>query len=471
MSLKKAVIWNGLSQVGQSGIQFIATIILARLLTPDDFGILGMITIFISFSQMVVDSEMGGALLRKKDVTAVDFSTLFIYNLVVSVVLYLALFAVAPLIATFYDKPTLIPAIRVLAFTVLIHSFRVVQRVIILRNLQFKVMANINIISGLISLSVAIVMAKMGYGFWALVAQQISLILVGVILMCLYNRYIPTLHFSVASFKEQFSFAAGLLGADLLRTVANNINTNIIAKIMPLAQVGYFVQSSRLANFGVTFTQSIVDQSVFPIIAKLESEDEIKTIYKRFYTLITSLLILFSAWLVLFSPNVIELLLGEKWLPASWMLQLLALIIVPNMIQTLCKNLLKVRAKTTRVLKIQSVQSFMILALLTITCFMGIYAIVAGFVVAQFLSAIYTMVIVSKNIDYPIVSQLRDMLLPIFVGTASALAVYFVGSQLIISSAIVSLSIMTLIFVGVTIMLYLIFKREVVVAIFNRVRL
>ncbi len=456
MNLKKAILWNGLSQVGQSGIQFISMIILARLLTPEDFGILGMIAIFISFSQMIVDSEMGGALLKKRDVKNIDYSTLFLYNLVVSVVLYSILFFISPLIASFYDKPILIPAIRVLAFSVLIQAFRVVQRVLILRNLQFKLMANINIISGVLSLIVTIILAKMGYGFWSLVGQQLSLIIFGVVLMCSYNRYIPTLSFSKESFKEQFSFASGLLGADILKTIANNISTNVVAKIMPLAQVGYFVQSSRLTNFGVTFTGSIMDQTLFPVMSKYDSSSRVKETYIKFYSLISILIIIITGWVVLTAQPLITIVLGEQWSEAGWILQLLVLTILPCTIQVMGKNLLKVKGRTKRVFYAQLFQSIVILLSLLVASFFGMYAIVLSFVIAQSCAALWMMVVVGVEIEYNTLRQLRDIApMALVVSAIVAIIVYF-GDLLPIESRMLKLTATTIIYIlGVAMSLYL----------------
>lgn len=463
MSLKKAIAWNGLSQMGQSGIQFLSTIILARLLTPDDFGVLGMITIFISFSQMIVDSEMGGALLKKQDVKSVDYSTLFLYNLVVSLILYLILFFIAPLISSFYDKPVLVPAIRILALSVLIHSFRVVQRVMILRNLQFKLMANINIVSGVLSLIIAIILAKMDYGFWALVGQQLSLITLGVILMCVNNRYIPALRFSKESFKEQFSFASGLLGADVLKTIANNINTNIIAKIMPLAQVGYFVQSSRLTNFGVTFTGSIMDQTLFPVMSKYNSDDKVRETYIKFYNLASILITLATGWVVLVAKPLVILMLGENWSESGWILQLLVLSLLPCTIQVICKNLLKVKGETKKVFYAQLFQSIAVLSLLLISSFFGMTYIIISYVVAQSLSALWMINIACNEIKLSWKDQLWSIIKTAFLTFVVVSIVSYLKLENLTTLSIVNILVNTLIYMSVLLTLITLFVDKTIV--------
>lgn len=282
MRFRTAIIWNAISQFGQSGITFLSTIILARLLTPDDFGIIGIVTIFISFSQMMVDSEMGGALLRKKEVDRTDYSTLFWYNLIVSLILFGVLYFTAPLIADFYKRQELIDVIRIISTTIIIHAFRVVQRIMLFRDLKFKEYTIINVVSGLISMAIAIILAKNGFGYWSLVWQQVILALCNTSLMELYNRFLPFLSFSKASFKYQFGFGISLLGADIIQTIANNISTNIIAKVATLQFTGYYTQSSRLTNFAQSTIGSIMNQSIFPMMAKMESIQDIRSTYIKF---------------------------------------------------------------------------------------------------------------------------------------------------------------------------------------------
>lgn len=420
MGFKGALIWNFISQLGQNGVNFLSIIILARILTPADFGIIGMVSIFIAFSQMLVDSEFGGALLRKPDISRLDYSTLFVYNIIISIILYAILFSVAPLVAGFYGKPQLVEIIRVLSVTVVLHSFRVVQRVIVFRNMQFKQVAVVSIISGLISLGTAIWMALQGLGYWSLIWQQIVGITLSVVLLGIVTRYIPAIRFSYESFKYQFSFGIGLLGADTLRTIANNINTNVIAKIMPLADVGYFVQSSRISNFAVSFVGSITDQTVFPVLARLQNKDEVQAKYMLFYQLSVALLSIMTVWIILLSRPIVLLLLGEQWIGACWMIAALSMSVLPNMIQMLSRNLLKIVAKTKKMFFLEIVKSVTVIAALVLSAYWGIYVIVWGFVIAQWIVAIYYVYATKGNLKIKFSTQMlivaKNVLRCIFIG-------------------------------------------------------
>ncbi len=388
MRFSTAVIWNGIAQFGQSGVTLLSTIILARLLSPDDFAIIGIVTIFIAFSQMMVDSEMGGALLRKKTVTKTDYSTLFYYNLAVSLLLYAVLYFVAPLIADFYNKPLLTGVVRVISLTIIIHAFRVVQKIMIFRDLKFKIFAVINIASGLLSLGLAIWMAKRGYGYWALVWQQIALAVFNVIFMEAYNRFIPSLTFSKASFKYQFSFGISLLGSDTVQTIANNISTNIIAKLASMQITAFYTHTSRITNFCQTSLGSLMNQSIFPLMAKFESVKEVRRVYYRILKLLCVALILVTILFIIFGYQIVTKVLGSQYAGAVEFFQILSLTILPTTVQVLCRNILKTLGSTKRVLYLETLKSVIVILLLLGGALIDTDWVVWSLVISQSISCV-----------------------------------------------------------------------------------
>lgn len=399
MRFRTALIWNGISQFGQSGINLLSTIILAHILTPTDFGIIGIVTIFIAFSQMMVDSEMGGALLRKNHVTIVDYSTLFYYNLIVSLVLYGLLYVAAPFIANFYELPILTEVIRLISLTIIIHAFRVVQRIMIFRDLKFKDYAVINIVSGIISLGVAVWLAKKGYSFWALVWQQITLASINVILMECYNRFIPKLTFSKESFRYQFSFGINLLGSDTVRTIANNISTNIIAKISSMNLTGNYSQVSKLTNFCQSTLGSLMDQSIFPMLAKYERVAAVRSTYYRILICLSLTLICVSTVFIIFAKPIIIGVLGHQWLGGVVIFQILSLAILPASIQVLCRNILKVLGTTRHILYIEIIKSSIIISLLIAASFFNTDLVIWALVTAQTISCIIWLLCTHKELN------------------------------------------------------------------------
>lgn len=386
-SFKTVIIWNGISQLGSSGIQFLSTIILARLLSPDDFAIIGIVTIFMTLASMMVDSEMGGALLRKENVSIIDYSTLFYYNLIVSVFIYLSFFFLAPFIALFYKQPELTSVIRILSLSIIIHAFRIVQQIIIFRNLDFRAFAIINVVCGLISLIIAIISAYNGLRYWSLIIQTISMALLMTISLSVYNRFIPILKFSYQSFKYQFNFGISLLGSDIIKTIANNISTNIVAKITTLEQTGYYTQASRIPNFCQGFIGSILNQSIFPLLAKEKDENALRFKHNKLILYIILITSLFTLAFIFFSPQIITIVLGEKWLPAAPYFVILCLSTIPLSLQMLERNFLKAVGMTKLVLKLETTKSIIVIGLLLASSMVNLYTLIWATSISQVISS------------------------------------------------------------------------------------
>lgn len=402
------VIWSGISIFGQSGISFLTTIILARFLSPDDFGLIAIVTIFIALSQMMVDSEMGGALLKKKHVDKEDYSTLFYYNLTASIILYTVLFISAPYISEFYERPELTEIIRLISVAIIIHAFRVVQRIMIFRELKYKAYAIINTISGLISLGAAIWIAIKGFGYWALVWYQIIGAFTNVLFLQIYNRFIPSLSFSKSSFKYQFSFGISLLGSDIVKTVANNVTTNIIPIISTLQFTGYYSQTSRITNTGQSFLDGIMNQTIFPMLVKLDSINSVKSAYYKLLRIIILGLLVVTLPFLIFPNFIIRILLGAEWTNAAWILQVLSLSIIPASIQVVCRNIFKTMGATKMVLVLETAKSVIVIAALLISAFFSYIWVVWSIVISNILSCLIWMIFTRREFRIRIDSPVLD---------------------------------------------------------------
>ena len=235
--MKKKGLLSGLlivssGKLGWMTINFLTIIFLARLLEPRDFGILAMSSIFLSISEMLVDSGMVGSLIYQKDIRKIDKNTLFWFNLFVSIVLYMLLFFLAPFIAAFYNTPILKSVVRVIALSIVIHSCCYVQNAILIKELRYKEQTIVTLISALISTFIVIIMAYLGYGIWALIAQTISFNIIQVILLLFFVRFIPKCEFSFKVLKKHWTFGSKLLGANFLNILYTNMYVQIIGKIM-----------------------------------------------------------------------------------------------------------------------------------------------------------------------------------------------------------------------------------------------
>lgn len=330
--------------------------------------------------------------------TKADYSTLFYFNLAASIVIYLFLYAVAPFVAEFYARPELCGIIRVISITILIHALRIVQRVIIFRSLDFRFYTLVCFISGLISLGVAMFMAREGYGYKALVWQQIVMAACQTILLQAKNRFIPSLTFSRSSFSYQFSFGINLIGSDAIRTVANNISANIIGKISSLQFTGFYTQSSKITNFCQSSLGALMDQTVFPILAKEESLEKVARAYRKLLIWLTLALLAVTVIMLVFGEQIVRLVLGDEWTGATDIFRILTLTIVPASIQVLCRNIIKTLGNTKAVLRLETLKSAIILILLLPAAIPGSYWVVWALVAGQAISCIVWMAGTEKEL-------------------------------------------------------------------------
>lgn len=264
----KNFLWAFFEKGGQFFIQFLSVVILSRFLSPEEYGIYGIMAIFIAISELLIDSGFGGALVQKKDVKQIDINTLFVTNLVISLVLYFILFFAAPYIAIYYKIPELSLYIRVLGITIMFYSLTIVHITLLQKDLKFKKSANITVISTSLSVSFAVLIANFGGGIWALIFQPLLMsIFMASILWTIERRNI-SIQFSKDSFRELWSFGSKLLAANLLNTIYSNFTTSVIPKISSIRNSGLYYQASRLNTIPNSMLQMTIDKAAFPVLTK-----------------------------------------------------------------------------------------------------------------------------------------------------------------------------------------------------------
>ena len=311
------MIWSALQRFGTMGISFVSNIVLARLLTPDDYGCIGMLAIFITISNTFVDGGFGSALIQKKEPTQVDYSTIFWWNLFLSIILYGVLLISAPAVSRFYNIPLLESVLQVQGVVLIINALNIVQTNQLRKSINFKRLATIHIVSHIIAATLAIVLAYMGWGVWALVAQQIVASSITSVMLWVINRWMPSLCFSVESFKQLFSFGGFILASNLINTFCNNVQGLLIGKFFSPAMLGYYTQAYKLENIASHSISGVVDQVSYPVLSKVQS-DKI-AMKNAIYRLISSIAyITFPLMLILIivAKPLITLLYGIQWLPS-----------------------------------------------------------------------------------------------------------------------------------------------------------
>lgn len=406
------VIWSSLQRFGTMGISFISNIVLARLLTPDDYGCIGMLMIFIALSNTFIDGGFGSALIQKKRPTSEDYSTIFFWNIFLSLVLYGVLYLCSPLIADFYDLPLLSKVLRVQGLVLIVNAFGIIQANQLRKQLKFKSIAQVSLTASIISVIVAIAMAYMGCGIWSLVAQQIVIPLVTTVLYWVYSSWRPLWVFSKSSFRELFGFGSFILLSSLINTFCNNLNGLLIGKFFNASSMGYFTQSKKIEDIFSTSIESVISQVTYPILVEVKDDIErLKNVIERFNSLLLYIVMPLMLLLNLLATPIIELLLGNQWLPAAPYLEILAFQGIAMGLQGVNYNSIAAIGYSKSLFNSTIVKRVVSVSLLILGMYLGgIKGILWGMVLSSFFFCIYNSILVHRYIGYTLLKQVKDLL-------------------------------------------------------------
>ena len=416
--------WSFADNILNQGISFLVSLVLARLLTPEEYGLIGIITIFIALFNSIVDSGFSNALIRKTDARDIDYNTVFITNLILSIILFIILFFSASSISRFFGQPQLEPLTQVMASIVIINAFAIIQRTLFVKRVDFKTQTKISLISSLVSGFVGIGMALSGCGVWSLVGQQISRQLLNSVFLWIYSRWYPKLQFSVESFKELFGFGWKLLLSGLIDTVWKDIYQVVIGKCYSASTLG---QYSRAQQFGAIFSSnltSVVQRVSYPVLSEIQDN---KTVLKFAYKKVikVTMLVTFCCMLGLASiaKPMILTLIGDQWLPAVPFLQIICLQMVLYPLHAINLNMLQVQGRSDLFLKLEIIKKIIAVIPLLLGIFINIYWMLWGSVVigivAYYLNAFYS----GRFLDYSMQEQIKDILPSFGVAAVMALIV------------------------------------------------
>jgi len=449
MSLKEKTI-SGLLLItidsfANQGIQFIVGIILARLISPREFGLLGMISIFIAISQTFINSGFSSALIRKKDCTQADYSTVFYYNMVMGAVLYLLLFICARAISNFFSEPELKWLIRALGLNLIFSSITLIQGTTLRKRVDFKLLTKIAVISSILSGIIGIIMAVSGYGVWSLVGRSLAGSLFSSLLLWLWNRWHPSLIFSIKSFRELFGFGSKLLISGLIDTVYNNIYYLVIGKYFAANELGYYTRAKTFSDLPSKNINTVISRVTYPVLAQMQDNKAfLKSGYKRMIknTMFLSF-ILMTGLAVIAEPLVITLV-GEVWRPSVIYLQLLCFPAMMYPLQALNLNMLNVQGRSDLFLKLEIIKKILVVPIIIFGIIWGIKIMILGMwintVIAYFLNSFYS----GRLISYPMSEQLADILPAFLIASVMGAAVLLIETFLPIGTPVIMLFILIL---------------------------
>jgi O-antigen/teichoic acid export membrane protein len=403
------IIWNAIEKFSVQSLQFIIGIVLARLLMPEDFGLIGMLTIFMAISQLFVDSGFSKALIQKQNRTKTDYSTVFYFNLVISVIVYCLLFISAPLIAAFYDTPELTLLARVYGFTIIINAFTSVQTTILNIEINFKRLAKLNFTSILFSGIAGLILAYTGFGVWALVGQSIIRAIVYNLTLWYGTKWKPTVEFSVASFRTLFRFGSKLLIAGGVAVIINNMYSILIGKFFSSKEVGYYTRGVQYTDLVSATVTSVLQSVTFPILASVQDERErMIHIYRQIFRSTAFFIFPIMTLFALLSEPFVKFFLTEKWIAIVPLLQWLCFARLITPMSALNMNILNAMGRSDLFLKIDVSKIPMVLIAMFITIPHGINAVVTGNFITSFLAFFFNTYYPGKLCRYGAWSQIKD---------------------------------------------------------------
>lgn len=407
----KGVVWSSVDRFFSQGIQFIFSILIARLLLPSDYGTVAMLNIFLAISQTFIDSGFGTALIRKIDRTEEDFSTVFYFNIAAALAFYGILWFTAPYIADFYDIPLLKDITRVVALTLVFGSFSGIQSAKLSIAIDFRSRAIISITVTLVTGALGLWMAYSGYGVWALVMQSMVSSLLRTILLWAFVRWMPKLVFSWKSFKELFSFGSKLLASGLLDTAYNNIYTLVIGKVFSSSALGVYSRADSLAQYPSSNITSVLQGVTFPVLSSIQNEPErLTSAYKKFIRLSAFVVFPLMIGLSAVADPLIRLVLTDKWEGAIYLLQIICFSMMWYPVHAINLNLLQVEGRSDYFLKLEIIKKIQGVIVLCITIPLGLVTMCYGRVVSSVLCLVYNTYYTKKLIDYGFASQMKDLL-------------------------------------------------------------
>lgn len=426
-SIKNKVIsslfWKFSERIGAQLVNFVVAIILARLLNPSDYGLIALITIFITISNVFVQSGFGSALIQKKDVDDLDFSSVFYFSVLISVVLYGVMFFAAPYIAQFYSEPELVMIIRVLSIVLLIYGVNTVQTAYVSKTMQFKRFFFSTLFGTLASAVVGIYLAYNGFGVWALVVQQLFNATVNTLVLWFTVKWRPKLEFSILRLKGLFSFGWKLLVSNLLDTTFNQLNSLIIGKKYSSATLGYFNRGKQFPELIINNINGSIQSVLLPALSeKQDDKIRVKEMVRR--SIVTSSFIILPIMIGLASTGdaVVSLLLTEKWLPCVPFLQINCIIFALYPIHTANLQAINAMGRSDIFLKLEIMKKVFGIGVLAITvfCFEDVMAIAIGTCVVSVVSSFINAYPNKQILEYGYLEQIKDVmpsfLLSLFMG-------------------------------------------------------
>lgn len=433
---QRGVVWSAIERFSTQGIQFLFSIILARLLTPEDYGIIAMPLIFLAVAQVFIDSGFANALIRKPDLTEKDLSTALIFNIAVGIVCYCILFLLSPYIASFYNTPILSGILKVTSLSILFTPLCTVQQAILTKTLNFKLQARVSVISAIIGGLVGVYMAYTGFGVWSLAVSQALTAFMRVIFLWTWTKWHPNSWWSKSSFRYLWNYGSKLILAGLIDTIYQNIYPLIIGKFYNASSLGYYTRAQQFAHLPTANIYGIIRRVAFPLLSEIQNDfDRLKKVFIRILRVSVFVMFPLMCFIAGSAKPIIIILLSDKWADSIIYLQLLSFAMMWRPIDSLNLNLLTIAAKTDLFLRLEVIKKTLGIVILISTIHWGVLVLCLGYVAYSLLEIVvdsyYSGKIYSMGLFMQIKSIVPIIVMSAFILAANLLVCYLIDNDYI----------------------------------------
>lgn len=420
-------VWSALERFSGQGISFVIMVIMARILTPSDYGLVGMVLIFVHIAQSLVDSGFSQALIRKQDSDETDNSTTFYFNLVIGAVLYIAMWFLAPVISRFYDEPRLLWITRAICLGIPFISLSVVQRALLTVEVDFKTQTKASLISAVSAGATGISMAYTGLGVWSIVAYHIVLLGMNSLLLWVFSSWRPAWLFSWSSFRELFGFGYKIAFSGLLHTLYLNGFNMVVGKVFKAADLGFYTRGQQFVNFFSLNISNILQRVTYPVLCRFQNDDGQLSLKLVKMVRVSSMVVFpLMMGMVGVARPMIGMLLGEKWLFSATLMQILCFGYMWATVYSLNLNILLVKGRSDLFLRLEIVKKIFFIGVLCGMIPLGLEAMCWGIVINSFLEVLINSFYTRKLIGISIWAQLWQLLPSLLYAASTGLVAWLV---------------------------------------------
>ncbi|WP_274289334.1 lipopolysaccharide biosynthesis protein [Prevotella corporis] len=441
------LLWSSVERFSNQGVQFLFSIVLARLLTPEDYGIVAMVVIFFAIAQTFVDSGFSSAIVRKKDRTESDLSTCFYFNIFVGLGFYILLFQCSPFIADFYDQPILSPIVKISGLTVLINSLCIVQQAQFTIRIDFKTQAKVTLTGTVMSGILGILLAYLGYGVWALVWQGVTGSFVRMILFWILSKWRPRESFSKNSFHYLFGYGSKLLASGLLDTTYNNIYPIVIGKFYSPAQLGNFTRAQGWASLPSSNITGILQRVTFPVLTEMQDDDErLATNYRKLLRMSAFVVFPLMMLMAAIASPLIRVVITAKWDACVPYLQIMCFAMMWYPIHAINLNLLQVKGRSDLFLRLEIIKKVVGVSVMCVTIPLGVKAMCYGMIFTSVNALLINTYYTGKLINVGFIVQMKDLTPILITSIVSGIISYYCLP--FFNSDLIKIIISTIIYMG-----------------------